>query len=159
MIDVWRIGTDTPDYTAEDLRGLGAKATGGRWNRKGMAVVYTASTRALACMETVVHLNAGGLPLNRYLVLVTIPEDIWAARQIWTHATAAVGWDAIPAGKVSLDLGDTWLRSGTSCLLEVPSVIIPEESNILINPAHPDCARIQADKVRKWQYDHRIALP
>ena len=75
---VWRIATDTPNYEADDLSGAGAKATGGRWNEKGMAVVYASETRALACLETFVHLNAGGLPLNRYLVAITISDVIWA---------------------------------------------------------------------------------
>src|SRR4051794_4873417 len=60
---VWRIGTDTPAFDADDLSGAGAKATGGRWNAAGAGVVYASQTRALACLETVVHLNAGGLPL------------------------------------------------------------------------------------------------
>src|SRR3712207_8444198 len=58
---VWRIATDTPDYEANDLSGAGAKVTGGRWNEKDVPVVYASETRALACLETVVHLNAGGL--------------------------------------------------------------------------------------------------
>ncbi len=156
MISTWRIGTDTPDYTAEDMGGAGAKTTGGRWNRKGTALVYTANSRALACLETVVHLGSGGLPLNRYLVRVDIPDDVWAARQRLTDTTAPVGWDALPAGKVSLDFGDRWVGGGASCILEVPSAIVPEELNTLINPSHPDAARIVAVKVRKWQYDARI---
>jgi len=156
MISTWRIGTDTPAYTAEDMKGIGAKTTGGRWNRAGTALVYTASSRALACLETVVHLNTGGLPLNRYLVQIDIPDDVWAARQTLTEKTAPVGWDALPAGKVSLDWGDRWVNVGASCILEVPSSIVPEESNILINPAHRDAARIVATKIRKWQYDARI---
>lgn len=153
---VWRIAADTPEYTALDMKGLGAKATGGRWNRIGTAVVYAAGSRALACLETVVHLAAGSLPLNRYLVEIDIPDDIWAARQTLTEATAPVGWDALPAGKVSLDIGEEWAKEAACCVLQVPSVIVPEESNILINPAHPDAVRITATKVRKWLYDGRV---
>lgn len=156
MMEAWRIGTDTPDYTAEDTDGTGAKKTGGRWNRVGLPVIYTASTRALACLETVVHLGSGGLPLNRYLVRVEIPDDVWNMRRIITEATAPVGWDALPTGKVSLDLGDQWLTSLSSCIMEVPSIIIPEEQNILLNPRHPDAVKIKAVKVRKWLYDNRI---
>jgi RES domain-containing protein len=156
MIETWRIGMDTPNYTADDMEGVGAKITGGRWNRKGTVLVYTASTRALACLETVVHLSAGGLPLNRYLVRIEIPDDVWAKRQTLTEKTAPVGWDALPTGKVSLDTGDQWLNGGTSCLLEVPSTIVPEELNVLINPTHPDAARIATTKVRKWLYANRI---
>lgn len=156
MIETWRIATDTPDYTSDDMTGAGAKMTGGRWNRKGNAVLYTSSSRALACLETVVHLRAGGLPLNRYLVRMEIPEELWSQRLSLTEATAPVGWDALPVGLVSLDVGDRWLGGGASCLLEVPSIIVPEELNVLINPAHPDAGRIRAVKVRRWRYDGRL---
>ena len=156
MIPCWRIGTDTPDYTAEDLSGLGAQKTGGRWNRKGLALVYCAQSRALACLETLVHLGAGALPLNRYLVQISIPDDVWQNRQILDHVSAPVGWDALPAGKVSLDLGDHWLGTQGTCLFEVPSVIIPEEKNLLINPLHPDAPRLSATKIRRWLYDTRV---
>ena len=80
-------------YEADDLSGAGAKATGGRWNAVGLAVVYTSQTRALACLETVVHLNAGGLPLNRYLVEITIPDDLWTSAQMTTQASLPVAKD------------------------------------------------------------------
>ncbi len=155
MIEAWRIGCDTPSYTADDMNGIGAKMTGGRWNRAGNPVVYAASSRALACLETVVHLG-GGLPLNRYLVRVAIPDDVWHKRLTLTHGSAQVGWDALPVGMVSLDLGDQWLRTRSAAILEVPSIVVPEELNILINPQHPDAARISASKVRKWLYDPRM---
>ncbi|MGK9237239.1 RES family NAD+ phosphorylase [Inquilinus limosus] len=154
---VWRIATDTPSYEADDLSGAGAKATGGRWNSTGVPVVYTSQTRALACLETVVHLNAGGLPLNRYLVEVIIPDEIWDNARAETSASLPVGWDAEPAGRASIAFGSAWIRSGTSALLVVPSVIVPEEFNVLINPQHPDSMRISASKVRRWLYDPRLA--
>ena len=153
---VWRIGSDTPDYTADDLRGLGAKATGGRWNRAGRELVYCAESIALAALETLVHLGAGSLPLNRYLVRVDIPEAIWNRRRILPLQAAAVGWDALPTGKVSLDYGDAWLASLQSALLAVPSIVVPEENNLLINPRHPDAAGLTATKLRKWRYDARL---
>jgi RES domain-containing protein len=153
---VWRIATDTPSYVAEDMRGAGAKATGGRWNRSGTPIVYCSSSIALACFETVVHLNAGALPLNRYLVEIDIPDDIWAAAQVLTESTAPVGWDAVPPGKVSLDFGEDWNARKNEALLVVPSIIVPEEANVLINPSHADVARIIARKVRRWHYDPRI---
>ncbi len=111
-------------------------------------------TRALACLETVVHLNAGGLPLNCYLVEVTLPDDLWTKSQM---ARLPVGWDAEPAGRTSIEFGTNWLRSGTSALLLVPSVIVWEEFNVLINPPYSESAEITAAKVRKWLYDPRLA--
>ncbi len=153
---VWRIGADTPEYEADDLSGKGAENTGGRWNRKGTPMVYASGSRALACLETVVHLSSGdALPLNRYLVQIKIPVALWGARSKFDE-THHVGWDAEPAGKVSMDWGTAWIQGNTTLLAEVPSVIVPEERNILINPTHPDAAKLAAAKVRKWTYDQRL---
>ncbi|HEY1750249.1 MAG TPA: RES family NAD+ phosphorylase [Caulobacteraceae bacterium] len=153
---IWRIATDTPAYEADDLSGRGAEATGGRWNARGTPVVYASETRSLACLETLVHLNASGLPLNRYLVAVEAPDAVWSAAERLDAASLPVGWDAEPPGRVSIDLGTAWLRSSRSALLVVPSVIVPEELNVLINPGHPDSRSITATKVRRWLYDPRL---
>ncbi len=68
----------------------------------------------------------------------------------------SVGWDAIPEGQVSRELGSGWLRGRASALLVVSSVIIEEEDNVLINPAHPDAGALTATKVRRFAYDHRV---
>ncbi|MEO6256190.1 MAG: RES family NAD+ phosphorylase [Sphingomicrobium sp.] len=153
---VWRIAADTPDYTADDLTGEGAKRTGGRWNRPGLPVLYTSQTRALACLETFVHLKAASLPLNRYLVRLDIPDDVWRGAKQLALEDLPVGWDAEPAGKISLDLGSDWISGGASCLLIVPSVIVPEEQNVLISPQHKDHVRVTATKIRRWLYDPRL---
>jgi RES domain-containing protein len=152
----WRIGIDTPLYEAHDLSGKGAEITGGRWNAIGAPVVYAAQTRALACLETIVHLNAGGLPLNRYLVEIEAPDAVWSAAERRDPHSLSIGWDALPESRVSIGLGTAWLRARTSALLVVPSVIVPEEFNVLINPAHPDSRHINARKIRKWLYDPRL---
>jgi RES domain-containing protein len=152
----WRIAVDTPDYTADDLTGKGAEKTGGRWNRAGTPMLYCASTIALSCLETLVHL--GGpvkLPLNRYLVKFTIPVAAWRNRTVFEPGDN-VGWDAEPPGLVSLDWGTQWATATTSLIAEVPSVIVPEESCILVNPRHPGAKRLQVRKLRRWQYDARL---
>ena len=156
VFDIWRIATDTPDYEAHDVSGKGAKETGGRWNRKGTPAVYASTSRSLACLETVVHLGAStALPLNRFLVKIQIPIASWNVRTVFKPATH-VGWDAEPAGKVSLDWGTNWALGKSSLIAEVPSIIVPEEPNFLINPAHPDAHKLKATKVRKWTYDFRL---
>jgi len=152
---VWRIATDTPTYTAEDLTGAGAEATGGRWNRRGSRMVYAAASRALACLETIVHLGAGDLPLNRYLVAIEIQDAVIAAAARF-DPLEHIGWDAIPEGLVSLDAGEAWLRAGTSAVMIVPSAIVPEEHNYLINPHQLQSSAITARKVRRWTYDLRL---
>ncbi len=156
MPSVWRIATDAPTYTADDLTGEGARLTGGRWNRKGKAAVYASSSIALACLETLVHL-VGSVPFNRYLVEIAIPDAVWRRAETFDRgATEAVGWDALPAGKVSLDAGDRWLSAKSAALFFVPSVVVPEEYNVLINPAHPNTAEFVAKKCRRFLYDPRV---
>lgn len=154
-VSVWRIAADTPDYSASDLEGHGAEATGGRWNRRGTPVVYASTTRALACLETVVHLGSGSLPLNRYLVEIIVPDAAWENRATF-DAALHVGWDAEPTGLVSLNWGTAWAAEGSTLLVELPSVVVPEESNILINPRHRGAASLRARKVRRWAYDARL---
>ena len=156
MIQTWRISAETGAYKANDTSGLGAKLTGGRWNRIGTALIYTSTTQALACLETIVHFNTPGLPLNRYLVRFDIPDDIWQKRETLTADVIDAGWDALPDGSTSMNIGDKWVKENRSCLLLVPSVIVPEELNVLINPAHPDAQSITATTIRKWLYDTRV---
>ena len=103
-----------------------------------------------------VRRNAGGLPLNLYLVSVTIPAIIWANARTETPGSLPVGWDADPLGRTSIQFGSAWIRSIKSALLRVPSVIVPDEYNVLINPLHPDSKAIVARKIRKWLYDPRL---
>jgi RES domain-containing protein len=155
-VSVWRIAQDTKDYGADDLSGKGAEITGGRWNDKGKPLIYTSSSRSLAGLETIVHLNAGGLPLNRYLIEVLIPDAAWAAARVITDKSAPVGWDAEPASKTASDFGNDWIDSNATLLLIVPSVVVPDESNVLINPRHVDMRDVRVRKVRKWLYDPRL---
>ncbi|MBO9102196.1 MULTISPECIES: RES family NAD+ phosphorylase [unclassified Rhizobium] len=156
MPAAWRIAADTPDYEADDLTGTGAKVTGGRWNAPGFALLYCAENISLAAMETLVHFAASSLPLNRYLVRIDIPQALWDASERLDAKTAPVGWDALPAGRASLAYGSTWLAERRSACLFVPSVIVSDESNVLVNPLHPDARKISATKVRRWLYDSRL---
>lgn len=154
---VWRIAVDAPHYEAHELTGVGAQQSGGRWNRRGTPMVYASGSRALACLETLVHLaGADTLPLNRYLVAITIPASEWHTRVTFDGA-AQVGWDALPAGRVSLEWGTDWAKRLASVVAVVPSVVVPEEPNILINPLHDRARGITARKVRRWTYDGRFS--
>jgi RES domain-containing protein len=155
-ITLWRIASDAPAYSSDSLGGEGAKSTGGRWNRKGTPLVYLSPSISLACLETLVHLSGGAtLPLNRYLIRVEVPEDLWERRAVFDR-DANVGWDAEPAGIVSRDWGTNWAQSNAGLLADVPSVVVIEERNVLLNPAHPDCRLVSAKKIRKWIYDVRL---
>ena len=151
---LWRIAVETPAYPASDLSGTGARITGGRWNSQGVPVVYCSTSIALATLETVHYLRGGGLPFNRYLVRIAIPDVVWNARQVLDPFPG--GWDAIPAGLSGKRAGDGWIAAGKSALLLVPSVIVPDEYNVLLNPRHADAAAVTASTVRRWSYDPRF---
>lgn len=152
---VWRIAVEAPAYSANDLTGTGAKSSGGRWNSKGTPMVYCSSNIALAILETLSHLHIAGLPFNRFLVRIDIPNQVWGKREV---LPLPEGWDAIPPGIASRKAGDAWAGSKRSPLLVVPSVIVPDEHNILINPLHRAARSISATTLKKWIYDPRLFL-
>jgi len=117
------------------------------------AVVYSASTVALAVLETAAHINDTGLPLDRYLVEIEVPSAVWRTRITLVASKLPPQWDAIPAGMASAVVGSRWLTVQKSAVLLVPSVIVPEEYATLINPAHPQAAAISARAVRKFEYN------
>ena len=149
---LWRIATETRRYGAADLSGAGAATKPGRWNAIGEPVLYAAPTLAMAVLETAAHIDDAGLPQNRFVVRIDVPDKIWRARITLGVTALPVTWAAIPAGRASVGLGSRWLREGASALLEVPSVIVPEESVVVLNPAHRDSARIKATVVRPFEY-------
>ena len=145
-----------PGHRVDGLSGAGAKITGGRWNSPGRAVLYCSSSIALAALETIVHLSQGALPLDRLLVRVTIPDKLWQARETLTLAAAPVAWDARPAGPASKRYGDEWLDQSRSAVLEIPSIVVPEEYNVLLNPNHARASGLTATVMRPWRYDLRL---
>ena len=153
-VTAWRIAAEGRDYPANDLSGASAKKFGGRWNSPGYPIVYASSNIALAALETLTSIRVAGLPFNRYLVRIDIPNDVWQRRSVPDPLPA--GWDAIPAGLTSRQYGDQWTKGARSLLLVVPSVIIPDEQNILINPAHADASRLSALTLKRWIFDPRF---
>jgi RES domain-containing protein len=155
---LWRIATETRSYAADDLSGTGAARRPGRWNDDTQPVIYAASTLALAVLETVAHVQDDALPLNRYVVRIDVPATVWRRRQQLQPAELPTTWDAIPAGRASVAVGSQWLRSRRSPLLMVPSVVVPEEPVVLVNPQHPAALGIVARAVRRFEYNRLFRL-
>ena len=150
---LWRIAAETRKYPATDLSGSSAAAHPGRWNEEQQPVVYTATTLALAVLETACHIDDAGLPLNRFAIELDVPNDVWALHQVLKPQDLSPSWASIPAGRASIAIGSAWLSSNQSPLLLVPSVIVPEEYAALINPRHPASARITATVIRVFEYN------
>lgn len=150
---LWRIAAETRKYPATDLSGNAAAAHPGRWNEEQQPVVYTASSLALAVLETASHIDDVGLPLNRFVIELAVPEDVWALHQVLHPKDLSPSWASIPAGRASIEAGSAWLRSNYSPILMVPSVIVPEEYAALINPRHPASSTITATVIRLFEYN------
>ncbi|MFP5405467.1 MAG: RES family NAD+ phosphorylase [Gammaproteobacteria bacterium] len=155
MTSVWRIATASRAYGAADLTGEGAALNPGRWNESGVGLVYTAENRSLAVLETLAAIPAMTLPLNRFLVRIDVPEAAWRERQVLEPDEARERlptWDAIPPASESARYGTGWCRSMRSVLLCVPSVVVPEEQVVLINPGLIEANGIRAQVVRRFDY-------
>lgn len=150
---LWRIAAETRKYSADDLSGAGAANSPGRWNENKEPVIYSAPTIAMAVLETAAHVDDSGLPLNRYLVEINVPDDVWAQHEEIGPAKLPPTWAAIPAGRASVKVGSEWLSSLRTPILMVPSVIVPEEWVSLINPRHPAAPKITAMVVRLYDYN------
>jgi RES domain-containing protein len=109
----------------------------------------------MAVLETVAHIEDAGLPLNRFLIRIDIPDGVWAHREELPHDKLPQAWAAIPAGRASIKVGSDWLSSRRSTILLVPSVIVPEDWTALINPRHSDASAISAVEFRRFDY-HRV---
>lgn len=129
-----------------DLTGTGARLYGGRWNSRGRPLVYTASTAALALLEVRVHLDLPPELLPDDYVLVTIDLD----------ALAVEVMDETPEQPDIF--GDTWLQARRTPVLQVPSAIIPESCNLLLNPGHPAAASAGIAAMRHFEFDRRLWL-
>lgn len=153
-VKLWRIATETRKYPAADLSGGGAAAFRGRWNDEKQAVIYSAPSIAIAVLETAAHIDDTGLPLNRFLVEIDVPDDVWAQHKFAALASLPPpAWGAIPAGGASVKVSSAWLTSRHSPILLVPSVIVPEEFVALINPLHSESAKITAKVIRPFEYN------
>jgi len=152
-VKVWRIATETRQYAANDLSGAGAAKNPGRWNDVNEPIVYCATSIALAVLETAAHIDIAGFPLNRFVVEIDVPDPVWGAKMQTGAAALPGAWNAIPAGRASVQVGSQWLASNGSAIHLVPSVIVEEEWCALLNPGHPDSAKIRARSLRRFEYD------
>lgn len=154
-MQVFRLAKEKPGrYLADDLSGNGAALAGGRWNPRGMPVLYACAHVSTAVLEARVHM-AGLLPIsNLFLVTLEVPDaDIAAA---FVPAIPA-GWNALdhdPARTVAL--GREWLSAAKSLVMQVPSVVCPHEFNLLLNPLHPHMKRVSVVDKRPFSMDRRL---
>jgi len=134
--------------------GRGAADNGGRWNRPGIHVVYASSSLSLATLEYLVNIESNELPSDLVVIAARIPDDIEVARV--SARDLPVDWRSSPSPVNLKKIGEGWLRKAETAVLFVPSAVIPEENNILLNPAHPQFARVLIGKPTRFVFDPRI---
>jgi RES domain-containing protein len=149
---IWRICQRR--YADHPLEGEGARRYGGRWSYPGTQVVYTAGSLALAALEVLVHVDHDLAPTDLVMIAIEVPRGI--RTETIPQADLPPHWRITPAPDHLQRLGTAWIQRGTSALLQVPSAVIPEESNYLINPAHPACRRLKVGSPRPFTFDPRL---
>ena len=145
-------------YLEITLTGIGASMTDGyRWNSLNTKIVYTSETRALATLEVSVHLDLSeDLPNDRYFVEIEIPDDITILEV--QLQDLPVSWDAKPPSSSTQTIGDDFVFYNEAAILKVPSSIIPQEFNYLLNPNHKDASRIKVLSKTKMKFDSRLKM-
>jgi RES domain-containing protein len=149
MVTAWRIILSR--HAREAFTGEGARLHGGRWNSIGVPIVYCSSTRALAALETLVHINPRAV-LDYSIISVRFNERVL---EIFPSRSLPSNWNATPPGPASRRVGDRWAKESRSAVLGVPSCL-SGELNYLFNPRHRDFRRIKIGVPEPFTFDPRL---
>jgi RES domain-containing protein len=151
VIRAWRL---SKARYAGDLTGQGAARDGQRWNQAGQRAVYLGLTPEITVLEVLVHLN-GVLSAPLVLCGYDVPDAVGLIAEPDPTALPA-GWNAIPHGQASAAFGGDWLRAGQQLGLVLPSVVVPQARNLLLNPLHPSMSEVNLVHQEPFQLDARL---
>lgn len=152
MTTAWRLVKQTRARHA--FSGEGARIYGGRWNLPGTRVVYLSGSLALAALEMFVHLGKAHASLRFKCFRVTIPGGL--KMESVRSGGLPPAWRQEPPPSATQRLGTDWVEAGTSCVLKVPSVIVPVEDNLMLNPDHRDFAKLVIEAPEPFGFDPRM---
>lgn len=152
MITVYRI--TKKKHAGDPLGGNGGLYVGGRWHHKGSRIAYCAESVSLAALELFVHIPKAHVKIELALVNVDFPDEVKI--ELLDPAALPDNWNCIPSISETADLGNQWLAEQTSVALRVPSAISRGEHNFLINPLHPDFAKIKINPPAPYSFDPRM---
>lgn len=155
MATAWRLA---PSTFARALDGAGNRKFGARWNSAGQGVVYASENLSLCVLETYVHFAAGQRNLIPDFVAVRlhVPDDA-STRQVSEAEFGRLLREAAPE-QAFRRTGDAWLAQAEHLVLRAPSIVVPEERNVLINPAHPRMHEVRIVSERPFRFDARLSL-
>jgi len=139
---------------SKDLSGSGAEKTGGRWNSRGKALIYTSASRALCVTEIAVHTPLGIIPKDYELISIELPAT--AAILEIAVADLPPDWKSFPHPGSTQSFGDNFITSGDYLVIKVPSAVVQGDFNYLISPRHPDCSKIKIISIEPFQFDKRL---
>ncbi len=151
-MNLWRIGNR--NYQATTFSGKGAEIASGRWNYKGHSVVYASESLSLAILELFVHLPHNLLPDNLLTYRAQLPDSV--SVEAVNVAELPSNWNRYPGPDTLKDLGTDWIKRGSSLVLKVPSAINPHESNLLLNPSHPEMDQLVMVLNEPFHFDSRM---
>lgn len=139
----------------KDLSGEGAFRYGARWNSPGTRMLYTAESSALAMLEALAHITM--LPLNQpyCMIRLLVPDSV----EILEMKTLPDNWNAMPAPDTLNMIGNGFVAAGKTLALQVPSVLVPDNFNFLINPTHPLFSEIKVIAITNISFDQRLVKP
>lgn len=135
----------------QGLDGAGGRYAAGRWHQQGTPVVYFGAGAAIVVLERLAHLNPDTLPADLMLGLFEADvgvEDVWPDASVQSRDLENV--DQTRAA------GQEWLESTRSCVLRVPSIVVPEEHNLVVNPRHGEAQQITLVRERPFAFDGRL---
>ena len=136
------------------LSGKGAAMKGARWNSVGVELIYTAENRSLAMAEVAIHLTLATVPGDYVMQTIYLPDDI--SIQKLTIGELPTDWNVFPHPNSTQIIGDRFMAGGDYCVLQAPSVVTQGDYNLLINPHHPEFARVKVIGVEKFPFDKRV---
>lgn len=139
---------------AKELNGRGAAKSENRWNSKGVEMIYTAESRALAMAEVAVHLTLATLPGDYVMIEIEIPDSVKIKELKISELSD--NWNINPPGTETQNIGNEFIDSKKECVLKVPSAIVKGDFNFLINPHHKDLKKIKIIKISDFPFDKRI---
>jgi RES domain-containing protein len=137
-----------------DLSGRGAELAGGRWNNKGVAMLYTSQSRALCLAEIAVNLPIGIIPFDYHLVEILIPDSLKIPEI--DYKKLKKDWNSFPHSSETQKLGDEFVFENKSLVLKVPSAVVQGDFNYLINPKHPEFQLVKINTTEVFSFDQRL---
>ncbi len=149
----WRLVRPAFGDAASAFSGEGARRYGGRWNAPGRAVVYASLHLSLAALETLAHADRRRFERDHVAFEVHVPHALVLELR---DDDLPADWRARPVSHAARAIGDAWLEQRASVALTVPSVLVPQERNLLLAPDHPRFGDVTIGPAQRFRFDERL---